>query len=312
MSMHRVIRWSAPLAVMGLIGTAPAAFAQSQQLFEWSGRVDREVQIVMRGNSVRTNLMSQTETRQSRSRVMSSLPRQDGQVAVRLISGRGNVQVVQQPSRQNGYSTVIRVTDPSGGAANYRLAAYWQGYANGDVYRDRRGNDRADRDDDRGHGNMNGNRGNNGVRNHGVGNGRGRGNAKHQDRDRDYDNGRNGNGRNGNGRNGNGGYDNGGTYGTSEALRWSGNVDGELELRIQNGRVNYQTISGANPTSIRANVGNSSGTRSASSLVVVQNQGRGTVRIVQQPAQWNGYTTIVRIRDPQGGYGYYDFSLLWQ
>jgi hypothetical protein len=283
-----------------LIGAAPAAFAQSQELFEWSGRVDREVQIVMRGNSVRTNLMSQSETRQSQSRVVSSLPRQNGQIAVRLISGRGNVQVVQQPSQQNGYTAIVRVTDPAGGAANYRLAAYWQGYANGDVYRDRRG----DRDDDRGRGSMNGNRGDNGVRNHGVGNGRGRGNAKHADRDRnrDYDN----------GRADNGGYDRGGAYGTSQALRWSGNVDGELELRIQNGRVNYRTISGANPTSIRANVGNTSATRSASSLVVAQNQGRGTVSIIQQPAQWNGYTTIVRIRDPQGGYGYYDFSLLWQ
>src|SRR2546430_9919788 len=31
--------------------------------------------------------------------------------------------------------------------------------------------------------------------------------------------------------------------------------------------------------------------------------GRGSVSITQQPSQWNGYTTVVRVRDPQGGYG---------
>jgi hypothetical protein len=302
MNVHRLMGWSAPLAVVGLIGAAPAAFAQGQELFQWSGRVDRQVQLVMRGNSVRTNLMSQSETRQSQSRVVSALPRQDGQVSIRVISGRGDVQVVQQPSQQNGYTTIVRIDDPSAGAANYRVAAYWQGYANGDVYRGRRGDTDMSRNDDRNNNRANGNNGNNGVRNHGVGRGRGRGNAKHEDRDRDYDN----------GRRDNGGYNDRGAYGTSQALRWSGNVDGELELRIQNGRVSYRTISGANPTSVRANVGNTAATRSATSLAVAVNQGRGTVSVVQQPAQWNGYTTVVRIRDPQGGYGFYDFSLSWQ
>ena len=46
------------------------------------------------------------------------------------------------------------------------------------------------------------------------------------------------------------------------------------------------------------------------SYTVRINEGRGDVFVAQQPQQWNGYTTIIRVRDPQGGYGHYDFSIL--
>ena len=47
-------------------------------------------------------------------------------------------------------------------------------------------------------------------------------------------------------------------------------------------------------------------------MYVTNAQGRGHVTVVQQPSAYNGYTTIVRVRDPQGGYGYYDFDLTWR
>jgi len=43
--------------------------------------------------------------------------------------------------------------------------------------------------------------------------------------------------------------------------------------------------------------------------VIAQHQGRGTVYVAQQPTAYNGYTAIIRVRDPQGGYGYYDFEV---
>jgi hypothetical protein len=184
------------------------------------------------------------------------------------------VDVTQQPSRENNYTTIVRVRDAQSGSGEYRLAAYWQGYANGDVYGNRR--DNGDRDIYRG--------------NNGNGNGR------------DIYRGDNGRG------NGNGRYDRGRN---SEALHWSGNVDGDLEIRIQNGRVDYRNMSGQQATNIRSNVGDANSLRSGN-LTVQINQGRGDVNIVQQPQQWNGYTTIIRVRDPQGGYGYYDFSLVRQ
>jgi hypothetical protein len=270
--MQRWIQRSVPLAAVALVGAAPMLFAQGQELFEWNGRVDREVQITMRGSSLRTANIGQTEPGRARSRTFSTLPNQNGLVNVQVLNGRGNVDVIEQPSAQNGYTTTIRIQDPRGGSDNYRLVAYWQNYSNGDY----------------------------------IGRGRGRG----RDRDReDIYRGRD-----------NGGYDNRqngqngqyGQYGNQTALHWSGNVDDELEIRIQNGQVDYRTIRGAQPTSVRADRGSVNMPRTNATLNVVQNQGRGSVSVIQQPAQWNGYTTVIRIKDPQGGYGYYDFNLIWQ
>src|SRR5207245_1334633 len=96
---------------------------------------------------------------------------------------------------------------------------------------------------------------------------------------------------------------------TQQALHWSGNVDGELEIRIQNGRMVYRNLSGQSPTGMRADAGNLSIPRNGAILSIVQNQGRGSVTVVQQPSQYNGNTAVIRVRDPQGGYGFYDFNL---
>src|SRR6478672_770266 len=113
MTMHRLISRSLPLVAGALAGFAPVAAAQwnntqdsrsgGQELFEWRGAVDREVQVVMRGNRVWTNNVGRTEPNNDRSRMMSSLPRQDGEVVVRLQDGRGDVDVIQQPTAGNGY-----------------------------------------------------------------------------------------------------------------------------------------------------------------------------------------------------------------
>lgn len=275
MSMSRLISRSLPLAAGALAGITSLAGAQwdsrnsrnSQELFEWRGGVDREVQIVMRGNRVWTNNVGRTEPNNERSRTYGSLPRQEGELVVRRLDGRGDVDVIQQPTSGNGYTAIVRVRDPRAGADTYRLAAYWQNHSYGDVYRNgrNRGNDRRDADIDN----------------------------RRRDRDDDWD------------RNNNNGR-------RESVLRWTGNVDDELEIRLQNGRVEYRTLSGAQPTSIRVNSANANIPRTNANLRVVQNSGRGQVYVTQQPSQWNGYTTVLRVRDPQGGYGYYDFDLVWQ
>ena len=74
----RTQRWfqrAIPLAAAALVGATPALFAQwgrtqnqGQELFEWSGRVDREVQIVMRGNQLSTRNVGNSETGRARTR----------------------------------------------------------------------------------------------------------------------------------------------------------------------------------------------------------------------------------------------------
>ena len=281
MTIKSRIQRSLSLGVVAVVGVAPIAAAQwgqtprqGRELFEWRGSVDREVQIVMRDNRVWTNNIGRTEPNNERSRALASLPRQEGEVVVQVENGRGNVSVIQQPNARNGYTTIVRIQDPRSGSDGYRLSAYWRGYAGGDIYNGRN-------DDDRGRGR-----------------GRGR-DGVWGSRDRD-DNDRGGR------------DDNDRGMDRRSVLHWSGNVDGELEIRLQNGRVDYRTISGNQPTGIRVNAGNVS-TRGASGTFRISDaQGRGSVAVVQQPNMWNGYTTVIRVRDPQGGYGYYDFDLVLQ
>src|SRR5262249_4665906 len=129
MTKHMWILRSIPLAAAALVGLAPVVTAQGQQLFEWDGRVDREVQIVTRGNQLSTRNIGAPEPGRARSRMFADLPRMDGQVRVQVLNGRGNVDVIQQPNSGNGFTTIVRIQDPRSGSDDYRVVGYWQGYS---------------------------------------------------------------------------------------------------------------------------------------------------------------------------------------
>ncbi len=108
---------------------------QQQELFEWAGRVDHEIRIQAgRGNAQIINMGKNERNNGGRFRSMAILPSQDGTVTVQVLEGRGQVDVIQQPNARNGFTTVIRLRDPDGGASRYRIAAYFTPSGN-----DRRG-----------------------------------------------------------------------------------------------------------------------------------------------------------------------------
>lgn len=265
MTMFRSTLRTFSIALPLLAVSAPALMAQNRTLFTWTGRVDREVQITMRGRDAWTSGSDRDD--RGRVNVESMLPRTDGYVRVQTLNGRGDVSVVQQPSSWNNYTTIVRVTDRSSGSDRYRVAAYWN-----DRYSDNRGvYGRRDGDD--------GDWGNNSGYPSRV-----------DPRDRS-----------------NGGWNNG-SYGNSTALRWSGNVDGEVEIRLQGRRMDERVLSGGEIRNERSSVVGDMPRRDAQ-LFISQSSGRGQVYVAQQPSAYNGYTTVIRVRDPQGGYGYYNFEV---
>jgi hypothetical protein len=240
MFMQRITRPT--LVSLALVTGATSALSAQERLFEWRGRVDHEVRIAMRGNDVWTQDVSGRRTRGAQARVSRALPNQAGQVRVQLLSGRGNVSVIQQPSSSNNYTTIVRIYDGGGGADRYHLAAHWLpsrgGWAGGDVVRD----------DDR------------------FGNG---------------------------------------------VLRWRGAVDDQVEIRIQGRNVDTRTLSGNGARDVRTSLRGLALPRRDVTVSVRERSGRGTVSVVQQPGQWNGYTAVIRVRDRQGGFGYYDLDVTW-
>ena len=274
MTMIRSTLRTLSLTIPLLAAGAPALLAQNRTLFTWSGRVDREVQISMRGRDVWSN---SGDGGRSRVRVESMLPRNDGYVRVEMQDGRGDVSVIQQPSSWNNYTTIVRVRDRSSGSDRYRLAAYWESR-----YGDNRGG---------GYGRGNGN---------GNGNGNGRwGRDDGDDRDQGIPSRIDPRDRS------NGGWNNG----SGAALRWSGSVDSEVEIRLSGRRVDERALSGGATRDARSSVLGDGLPRRDAQLIIAQHQGRGTVYVAQQPTAYNGYTAVIRIRDPQGGYGYYDFEV---
>jgi hypothetical protein len=280
----------AALALSLTAATTPASAQQQRTLFTWNGRVDREVLIVMRGRDVSTRASSEERGRE-RARLEGVLPRAEGVVTVNVNGGRGDVDVVQQPNSRNDYTTIVRIRDARSGDDRYRVAAYWRPTSYGDA----RGNDRDGRydgrDDRRGRG------------------GWGRGRDRNDDDRRDRDDRRgNGNGRWGN-RNDDGGWGNG--SGSSGALAWRGQVDDVVEVRVQGRRVDYVTRSGATVRDVQTRVSGSGLPERDVNVSIRNSQGRGNVRVAQQPSARNDYTAIIRIDDPQGGFGYYDFQATW-
>jgi hypothetical protein len=112
--------------------------SSQQELFEWAGRVDREIRIESGRNAAHIiNMGSNERNNGGRIRSFSTMPREDGTVTVQVLEGRGKVDVIEQPNSRNGYRAVIRLRDPDGGSARYRIAAYFTPYNNGRYGRSR-------------------------------------------------------------------------------------------------------------------------------------------------------------------------------
>jgi len=120
----------AALAGLGLVAapTAQAQWGQQQngarQVIEWQGRVDKETRLYVGRSGARAQGVYSNE---SGGRFVSrgSLPSGSGTLYVQRISGRGGVDVIQQPYNGNG-DGVIRIADTQGGADYYDVRVFWQ------------------------------------------------------------------------------------------------------------------------------------------------------------------------------------------
>lgn len=91
----------------------------------WSGRVDDDVRIKIRGGSADVETIGGTPYYDSRPNFINSLPNR--RVTVRLTSkrGRGDVYIEQQPTRDNDFTVIVRIKDTRGGASDYEFELQW-------------------------------------------------------------------------------------------------------------------------------------------------------------------------------------------
>ena len=112
------------------------------------------------------------------------------------------------------------------------------------------------------------------------------------------------------GRGGDVGSHEGAGEGTSGRLHWRGTVDDNVQLVIRDGYVDVRTIGGTEYNDANYNFTSPLPHRRITVRVNKLN-GRGTVRVLQQPSRENDFTAVIEIKDSSGGARQYEIEVLW-
>jgi hypothetical protein len=91
----------------------------------WRGTVDAEVNLVIRDNQIEVRTLGGSIYGDGTYNFTSPLPRRRVNINATRIKGRGSVVVIQQPSRDNNFTGVVQILDPSGGAREYEIEVTW-------------------------------------------------------------------------------------------------------------------------------------------------------------------------------------------
>lgn len=107
------------------------------ETFRWRGRVDGVDDIVIRGSDVRIEHVSAQPIQRQEHRFSAPLPPAEVELHLEKIEGRGDVRILEQPTRRNDYTAVVRVDDQAhGGDADYEFELSWsrRDWDEGDAY----------------------------------------------------------------------------------------------------------------------------------------------------------------------------------
>jgi hypothetical protein len=91
----------------------------------WRGTVDDEINLVIRGDNVEVRTIGGSEYNNATYNFTSPLPRRRVNVNATRLRGRGDVRVIQQPARDNNFTAIVQIRDPSGGARDYEIEVNW-------------------------------------------------------------------------------------------------------------------------------------------------------------------------------------------
>jgi hypothetical protein len=92
----------------------------------WSGIVDQEALIVVNGRSAVARTVRGQRVHGERTSFSSAMPR-DVVVQLADAQGRGQMELLEQPSAKNGYAAVVRVVDSENGPGHYAFRLAWDG-----------------------------------------------------------------------------------------------------------------------------------------------------------------------------------------
>jgi hypothetical protein len=92
----------------------------------WVGRVDGTVRVSVRGDRAWTTRVSGGPVYGENASFGGVLPRANVDAEVRKLRGRGDVDIVQRPSSQNGYTLIFEIEDDDAGQDDYEIEVTWR------------------------------------------------------------------------------------------------------------------------------------------------------------------------------------------
>jgi hypothetical protein len=99
--------------------------ASSAGTARWSGDVDNEVFVLLRGRQVFNTAVRGRSVYGQQVDISTPLPRRPVIVSLQDIQGRGQVELAEQPEPNNNYTAKVRVIDPDAGAGHYTFTLAW-------------------------------------------------------------------------------------------------------------------------------------------------------------------------------------------
>lgn len=97
---------------------------------------------------------------------------------------------------------------------------------------------------------------------------------------------------------------------TPGQMTWRGRVDSEVLLEVRGNVVTEKLVGGKSFNNGRFTFTSAMPARQLT-LRIENKKVRGTVELIEQPSAANGYTAVIRVRDPQRNAADYEFVLIW-
>jgi len=102
-----------------------AETSRASAFITWRGVVDDKVEVAFQGSNVRTTIVHGKPVENQDYHVNQPMPSDNVTVALSRVEGRGTVKIVQQPDRDNGFTTIVRIHDRRGGSDLYKFSLTW-------------------------------------------------------------------------------------------------------------------------------------------------------------------------------------------